>query len=153
MLLTFRRSTFCCIHQCWTKHPGYTLRECLYDFIDCCLYIVYTMYVSMTKPACHAFSAWLNTGYSWSLKVTGKAIMLCSMTLRSKFCAALHSQSNVSSMCYCKPCRSLDLSILMGILSGVDSDYGAGPRGNGSVNWRSTLRPIERRPCWPKTFC
>ena len=34
---------------------------------------------------------WLNTGSVRSLKVTGKAIMLCSMALPSKLCAALHS--------------------------------------------------------------
>ena len=72
--------------------------------------------------------------------------MLCSMTLQSKLYAALHSQSNVGSMCYCKPCRSLDLSVLVGILSGVDSDHSTGLRRNGSVNSRSTLCPIER-PC------
>ena len=55
--------------------------------------------------------------------------MLCSTALPSKLCAALHSQSNVGSMCYCKPCRSLDLSVLVGILSGVDSDHGTGPQG------------------------
>ena len=35
--------------------------------------------------------------------------MLCSMALPSKLCAALHGQSNVGSMCDCKPCRSLVL--------------------------------------------
>ena len=67
------------------------------------------------------------------------------MALRSKLCAALHSQSNVGSMCYCKPCISLNLSILVGILSGVDSDHGTGPRRNGSVNSRSTLCQIEKK--------
>ena len=60
--------------------------------------------------------------------------MLCSMALPSKLCAALHGQSNVGSMCDCKPCGSLDLSVLVGILSGVNSDHGTGPRRNGSVN-------------------
>ena len=60
--------------------------------------------------------------------------MLCSMTLPAKLCAALHSQTNVGSMCYCKPCRSLDFSVLVGILSEVDSDHGTGPRENSSVN-------------------
>ena len=60
--------------------------------------------------------------------------MLCSMTLPAKLCAALHSQTNVGSMCYCKPCRSLDFSDLVGILSEVDSDHGTGPRENSSVN-------------------
>ena len=59
----------------------------------------------------------------------------------------VHGQSNVGSMCDCKPCRSLDLSDLVEILSGVDSDHGTGPRRNGSVNSMSTLYPIERRSC------
>ena len=42
------------------------------------------------------------------------------MTLTSKLCAALHSQSNVGSMCDCKPCGRLDLSVLVEILSGVE---------------------------------
>ena len=66
------------------------------------------------------------------------------MALPSKFCAAIHSQSNVGSVCYCEPCRSLDLSVLVRILSGVDSDYGTGPRRNSSVNSRLTLCPIEK---------
>ena len=50
------------------------------------------------------------------------------MALTSKLCAALHGQSNVGSMCDCKLCGSLDLSVLVEILSGVDSDHGTGPR-------------------------
>ena len=111
------------------------------------LLLKHCIYVSVTKPTCPAFSAWLNTGSIKSLKVTGKAIMLCSMALPSKLCAALHGQSNVGSMCDCKPCRSLDLSVVVEILSGVDSDHGTGPRRNDSVNSRSTLCPIERRSC------
>ena len=49
-------------------------------------------------------------------------------------CAALHGQSNVGSMCDCKPCRSLDLLVLVEILSGVDSDHGPGPRRYSKVN-------------------
>ena len=103
--------------------------------IDC-------IYVSVTKPTCPAFSAWLNTGSVRSLKVTGKTIILCSMALPSKLCAALHDQSKVGSMCDCNPCRSLDLSVLVETLSGVDSDHGTGPRKYESVNSRSTLCPI-----------
>ena len=111
------------------------------------LLLLHCIYVSVTKPTCPAFSAWLNTGPIRPLKVTGKAIMLCSMALPSKLCAALHGQSNVGSMCDCKSCRSLDLSVLVEILSGVDSDHGTGPRRNRSVNSRSTLCQIERRSC------
>ena len=68
--------------------------------------------------------------------------MLCSMAFPSKLCAVMHGQSNVGSMCDCKPCRSLELLVLMEILSGVDSDNGIGPSRNGSVNSRSTLCPI-----------
>ena len=64
---------------------------------------------------------------------------------RSMKVTGLHGQSNVGSMCDCKPCLSLDLSVLVEILSGVDSDHGTGPRRNGSVNSRSTLCPLERR--------
>ena len=111
------------------------------------LLLIYCIYVSVTKPTCPAFSAWLNsawltTGSIRSLKVIGKAIMLCSMALPSKLCAALHGQCNVGSMCDCNPCRSLDLSVLVEILSGVVSDHGTGPRRYGSVNSRSTLWSI-----------
>ena len=111
------------------------------------LLIINCIYVSVTKPTCRAFSAWLNTGSISPLKVTGKAIMVCSMVLPSKLCAALHGQSDVGSVCDCKPCRSLDLSVLVEILSGFDSNHGTGPRRNGSVNSMSTLCPIERRSC------
>ena len=80
----------------------------------------YTLYVSVTKPTCPAFSAWLNTGSIRSLKVTGKVIMLCSKALPSKLCASLHDQSNVGPMCDCKSCRSLELSVLVEFLSGAD---------------------------------
>ena len=79
--------------------------------------------------------------------MTGKAILLCSMALPSKLCAALHGQSNVGSISDCKQCRSLDLSVLVEILSAVDSDHGTGPRRNDSVNSRSTLCAIERMSC------
>ena len=52
--------------------------------------------------------------------------MRYSKALPSKLCAALHSLSNVASMGNCKPCRSLNLSVLMGIPSGDDSDHGTG---------------------------
>ena len=71
--------------------------------------------------------------------------MLCSMALPKKLCAALHGQSNFGSMCGCKPCGNLDLSVLVEILPGVDSDHGTGPRRSGSVNLRSTLCQIESR--------
>ena len=111
------------------------------------LLLIHCIYVSTTKPTCPAFSAWLNTGSIRPLKVAGKAIMLCRMALPSKLCASLDVQSNDGSMCDCKPCRSLDLSVLVEILSGVDSNQGTGPRRNGSVNRRSILSQKERRSC------
>ena len=102
------------------------------------LLLIHYIYVT----TCPTFSAWLNTGSIRSLKVTGKAIMLCSKALPSKLCAALHGQSNVCPMCDCKPCRSLDLSVLVGMPSGVDSDHGTDSRRYGSVNSKSTLCPI-----------
>ena len=116
------------------------------------LLLLHCIYVSVTKPTCPAFSAWLNTGAIRSMKVTGKAIISVVTALTSTLCAALHGQSNVGSMCDCKPCWSLDLSVLVEILSGVDSDHGTGPRRNGSVNSRSTLCPIESRSCLPKAL-
>ena len=68
--------------------------------------------------------------------------MVCSMALPSKLCAALHDQSNVGSMCDCKTCRSLDLSVVVEILSVVDSDHGTGPKRNDSIYSMSTLCPI-----------
>ena len=88
------------------------------------LLLIHCVYVSVTESTCSAFSAWLNTGSIRPLKLTGKAIMLYIMTLQSKLCAALHGQSNDGSMCDCKPCRSLDLSVLVEILSRVDSYHG-----------------------------
>ena len=111
------------------------------------LLLIHCIYVSVTKPTCPAFSAWLNTGAISSIKVTGKAIMLCSYGINIKVMCSTTWPSNVGSMCDCKPCGSLDLSVLVEILSGVDSDHDTGPRRNGSVNSKSTLCPIERRSC------
>ena len=49
-----------------------------------CLYrllFMHCIYVSVTKPTCPDLNAWLNTGAIRSLKVTGKAIMLCSYVI------------------------------------------------------------------------
>ena len=118
--------------------------------IDCCLYIVY-MYQWQNQHALPSVPGWIlvpSDTCRWQEK------LLCSvvMALTSKLCAALHGQSYVGSMCDCKPCGSLDLSVLMKILSGVDSDHGTGLRRNRSVNSRSTICPIERRSFWPKTL-
>ena len=99
------------------------------------LLLIHCIHVSVTKPTCPAFSAWLNTGSAWSLKVTGKAVELCSMALSSKFCAALHGQYIVGSMCICKKCRSLDLSVLVGMPVPVTMvQVPEGPRRYDSVN-------------------
>ena len=111
------------------------------------LQLIHCIYVSVTKPTCPAISPCLNTGSIRPLKATGKAIMLYGMALPSKFCAALHGQCYVGSTCDCKSCRSLDLSVLVEILSGVDSNHGTGPRRNRRVNSMSTLCQIERRSC------
>ena len=42
------------------------------------LLLIHCIYVSVTKATCPAFSAWLITGAIRSMKVTGKATMLCS---------------------------------------------------------------------------
>ena len=59
------------------------------------LLLIHCIYVSVTKSTCPAFSAWLNTGSIRTLKLTGKAIMLCTLALPSKLCAALHGQSYI----------------------------------------------------------
>ena len=82
---------------------------------------------------------------------------LCSVTI--KVCATLHGQSNVGSMCDSKPFGSLDLSVLVEILSGVDSDHGTGPRRNGSVNIMSNRKKVMltkrflQALIWLFTFC
>ena len=107
------------------------------------LLLIHCIYVSVTKPTGSTFRVWLNSAWFHQiLEVTGKAIMLCSMALPSKLCAALHGQSNVRSMSDCNPCRNLDLSALVEILSGVVSNHGTDPRRNCSVNPRSNLWPI-----------
>ena len=40
------------------------------------LLLIHCIYVSVTKPTCPAFSAWLKTGAIRSMKVTGKAIIM-----------------------------------------------------------------------------
>ena len=105
------------------------------------LLLIHCIYVSVTKPTFPAFSAWLNTCSIRSLKVKGRAIMLCSMALPSKLCSALHRQINVGSMYDCKPCGSLDLSVLVEILSVVDSDHGTGPR-KYKVNIKSNIKKV-----------
>ena len=72
--------------------------------------------------------------------------MLCSMALPSKLCSALTNLMLVQCV-IASYAEVLDLSVLVEILSGVDSDHGTGPRRNGSVNSRSNLCPIERRSC------
>ena len=42
------------------------------------LLLIHCIYVSATKPTCPAFSAWMNAGTIRSIKVSGKAVMLCS---------------------------------------------------------------------------
>ena len=100
MLLTFRRSTFCC-----NKTPRLSAAR-MFVRLYRLLFIHICINYETKMPA---FSAWLNIGSIRSLKVTGKDIMLCSMALPSKLCAALHGQFNVGLMCDCKPCGSLDL--------------------------------------------
>ena len=118
-----------------------------------CKTAAYTLYICISdKTNMSRLKCLVEYWFRQILEGDRKAIMLCSMALPSKLCAALHGQSNVGSMCDCKTCGSLDLSVLVWILSGVDSDHGTGPRRNHSVNSASTLCPIERRSCWPKTL-
>ena len=65
-------------------------------------------------------------------------VKFCSMTLSSMICAALDGLSRAGSMCDSKKCRSLELTVLVGMPLGVDSYHGTGPRGNDNTNSRST---------------
>ena len=103
------------------------------------LLIIHCIIVSETKPTCPAFIAWLNTCSIRPLKVAGKAIMACSMALPSKLCAALRGQSNVGSVCYCMPYRSLDLSVWWKLYQELTVTMVQVPEGT-TV---STLCPIE----------
>ena len=67
------------------------------------------------------------------------------MALPAKICAALHGRSIVGSKCDSKKLSSLDLSVLVGMPSGIERDHRTDLRGNGNVNSRSTLCSIERR--------
>ena len=80
------------------------------------LLLIHCIYVSVTKPTCPAFSAWLNNGSIRSWKVTGKAIVLCSIWHYQQIYVQLyvHVQSNIGPMCACKPCRSVGLVIFAG---------------------------------------
>ena len=77
--------------------------------------------------------------------------MLCSMALLPKLCSAIHRQLNVGSMYDCKPCRSLDLSVLFEILSVVDSDHGTGPR-RYKVNIVSNIKNAMLTKAAPLSF-
>ena len=68
------------------------------------LLLKHCIYVSVTKPTCPASSAWLNTGAIRSMKVHEKILCYLVTALTSTLSAALHSRSNVGSMCDCKPC-------------------------------------------------
>ena len=90
----------------------------------------------------------MNAGAIRSMKVTGKAIMLCSYGINIKVMANLMLvQCVIASHAEVWICQ-----FCVEILSGIVSDHGTGPRRNGSVNSRSTLCPIERRSCLPKTL-
>ena len=115
------------------------------------LLLIHCIYVSVTNQhALPLVPGWIlvpSDPWMWQEK------LLCSVVtaLTSTICAALHDQFNVGSMCDCKPCWSLDLSVLVEILPEVDNDHGTGPR-SGSFNSSSTLCPIESRSCLPKTL-
>ena len=57
------------------------------------LLLIHCIYVSVTKLTRPAFSAWLNTGAIRSMKVTGKAIMLCSYGININ--VILHYMANL----------------------------------------------------------
>ena len=71
----------CCWHLEGAHFVAYTIVEQNTQRMFVRLYrllLIHCIYVSVTKPAWPAFGAWLNTGAIRSMKVTGKATMLCS---------------------------------------------------------------------------
>ena len=85
MLLTFRRCTFLLHSPLLNKTPRLSSARTfvwLYRVL-----LIHCIYVSVTKPTCPAFSAWLNTGAIRSLKMTGKVIMLCSYAITIVMCS------------------------------------------------------------------
>ena len=108
--------------------------------------LIHCIYVSVIKPTCPAFSAWLITGAIRYLKVTGKTIMLCSYGITIKVTCMCSTTWPIKCWfnVWLQAMRKFDLSVLVEILSGVDSDHGTSLRRNGSVNSRSKLCPIER---------
>ena len=107
--------------------------------------VIHCIYVSVTKPTCSALGDWLNTDSFCSTKVTRIDVKLCSMALSSMLCAPLDGRSIVSSICNSKKCRSLDVSVLVSMPSGIDSCHRTGPRATDNVNSRSTLCSIGKR--------
>ena len=59
------------------------------------LLLIHCIYVSVIKPTRPAFSAWLNTGAIRSMKVTGKAIMLCSYGININVMCSKHYMANL----------------------------------------------------------
>ena len=53
------------------------------------LLLIHCIYVSVTKPTCPAFSAWMNAVTITSMKVTEKAVMLCSYSININVMANL----------------------------------------------------------------
>ena len=107
------------------------------------LLLIHCIYVAVTKPTCPAFSAWLDTGSAWSLNVTGKPNMFCSYGITIKVMANLILvQRVIPSHAGVRACQFWwkfyqELTVTM-----VQVAEGTAV---------STLCPIERRPCWPKT--
>ena len=104
----------CCWHSKGAPFVANTIVEQNTQVILCenvskTLYIVY-MYQWQNQHALPLVPGWIlvpSDPWRWQEK------LLCSvvMALTSKLCAALHGQSNVGSMCDCKPCGSLDMSV------------------------------------------
>ena len=137
----------------------------------------------------------MNTGATRSMKVTGKAIMLCSYGININVMANLmlvqcviashaglvsfggnsirscqwpwyrprgyktwvHSQTQnkVQWLAACGHSSASSQSLRFILSLRLNSSFitsRPGPRRNGSVNSRSTLCPIERRSCLPKTL-
>ena len=105
------------------------------------LLLIHCIYVSVTKPTCPAFSAWLNTGAIRSLKVTGKAMYSVVTAMCSNMAHLMLVQCVIASHAEVWTCE------YWWKFYQELTDHCTGPRRNGSVNSRSTLCQIERWSC------
>ena len=96
------------------------------------------MYQWQNQHALPLVTGWIlvpSDPWRWHEKLLRSVITV----LTSKLCAALHGQSNVGSMCDCKPCGSLDLSVWVSDCRsrGCEFDPSLAPYFRGDWSWNN----------------